>query len=161
MGVLSSWQYYGQIWRAVPFLPLQLSSNSRLVSIRRGNILMQHEPTKCTLFKLILYFSSSIFDICMFWTSWVHSQDGLKHVDDIKNWKLNKSINLKSAHFICACCIIIWQCTVKKKHKSQSILLIVQLTATLCYMCKNWIVQNSQINVVGNDPVAWNREKFI
>jgi len=48
-----------------------------------------------------------------------------------------------------------------QKHKSQNILLIVQLTVTLCYVCKHGIAQNSQINIVGNDPVAWNREKCI
>jgi len=48
-----------------------------------------------------------------------------------------------------------------KKHKSQNILLIVQLTGTLCYVYKQWIAQNSQINVEGNDTVAWNREKCI
>ena len=62
------------------------------------------------------------------------------------------SINLKSVHFIGACCI---------DHKSQTILLIVQLAGTLCYVCKHLIAQNSQINMVGNDPVAWNREKCI
>jgi len=46
----------------VPFLPLQLSSNSRLIRIKQGevcflwqlyqNILMQQEPTKCTVFNL-------------------------------------------------------------------------------------------------------------
>jgi len=46
-----------------------------------------------------------------------------------------------------------------KKHKSQNIMLIVQLTGTLCYVCIHWIPKISQINVVGNDPVAWNREK--
>ena len=48
-----------------------------------------------------------------------------------------------------------------KKHESQNILLIIQLTGTLCYVCKHWVAQNSQVNVVGNDPVAWNREKCI
>ena len=34
------------------------------------------------------YFNS-IFDVFrMFWTSWVHSQDGSKHVEDVKNWKI-------------------------------------------------------------------------
>ena len=31
----------------------------------------------------------------------------------------------------------------------------------LCYVCKHLIAQNSQISVVGNDPVAWSREKCI
>ena len=35
-------------------------------------------------------------------------------------------------------------------------MLIVQLTGTMCYVCKHLIPQNSQINVIGNDPVAWN-----
>jgi len=48
-----------------------------------------------------------------------------------------------------------------KKHKSENILLIVQLTGTPCYMHKHRIAQNSLINVEGNDPVAWNREKCI
>jgi len=34
MGVMSSWQYYGQIWGGCVFLPLQLSSNSRLIGIK-------------------------------------------------------------------------------------------------------------------------------
>jgi len=45
--------------------------------------------------------------------------------------------------------------------QSQNVLLIVQLTGTLCYVSNHLIAQNSQINVVGNDPVAWNRDKFI
>jgi len=31
------------------------------------------------------------------------------------------------------------------KNKSQNILLIVQLTGTMCCVCKYWIAQNSQI----------------
>ena len=51
----------------VPFLPLQLSSNGRLIT--EGSL-----------------FNFSIFDIFyMFQTSWVHSQDGSKHVEDINN----------------------------------------------------------------------------
>ena len=48
----------------MPFLPLQLSSNSRLIRIKQGevcflwplcqNILMQYQLMKCTLLKLIL-----------------------------------------------------------------------------------------------------------
>jgi len=42
-------------------------------------VIMQHKPTKCTLFKLIFLFNFSIFDIYMFRTSWVHLQeDGCK-----------------------------------------------------------------------------------
>jgi len=48
-----------------------------------------------------------------------------------------------------------------KNIKSQNILLIVQLTGRLCCVCKHWIAQNSQINVLGNGPVAWTREKCI
>jgi len=47
------------------------------------------------------------------------------------------------------------------KNKSHNILLIVHLTGTLCYVCKHLIAQNSQIYVVGNDPLAGNREKYI
>jgi len=47
------------------------------------------------------------------------------------------------------------------KNICQYILLIVQLTGMLCYVCKHWVALNSQINVVGNDTVAWNKEKCI
>ena len=30
-----------------------------------------------------------------------------------------------------------------------------------CYVYKHWIAQKSRINVIGYDPVAWNREKCI
>ena len=71
----------------VPFLPLQLSSDSRLIRIKPREV-------------------CSIFDIFyMFQTSWVHSQDGSKHVEDITQLK-NR-------------------------------ILVVQLTGTLCYVCKH------------------------
>jgi hypothetical protein len=87
----------------VSFVPLQLSSNSRLIRVKHRavcllwplcqNILMQHEPAKCTLFRLILQFSFSIFDtFYMFQTSPILSQDGLKHVENIKIEKLNESV---------------------------------------------------------------------
>ena len=51
----------------VPSLPLQLSSNSRLIRVKQREV-------------------CSIFDIFyMFQTSWVHSQDGLKYVEGVNN----------------------------------------------------------------------------
>ena len=36
--------------------------------------IIQHQPTKCTIFKLMLSFD---FDVFFFWTSWVHHQEDL------------------------------------------------------------------------------------
>ena len=48
-------------------------------------IIMQHEPIKCALFKLILF---SIFDVSyMFWIVLRMNPWGLKHAEDVKNWR--------------------------------------------------------------------------
>jgi len=80
---------------------------------------MQHEEMH--IFQINTLFSFSIMNaVCMFRTLRIHSQTGLKHVVDVKHWKIELKYEFKSVHFICLCCIIISQRTVqKKKHKYQ------------------------------------------
>ena len=159
MAVTSSWQYYGQNWGACSFLPLQLSSNREVCFLWSlfQNILMQHEPMKCTLCKLILKFNFwcllHVLNLLGSFSGWFEI---CRKCQILKNWikvliwkvcisfKLHNYITMHGA-----------------KNKSQNILLTVQLTGTLLCVCKHWIAQNSQRNAVCNDPVAWNREKCI
>jgi hypothetical protein len=89
-------------------------------SIQIKKIFMEHKPTKCTFqINTLIPF----FDVFyMFQTSWVHPQEDLyaqclyvmfymhwckdeptRFKTGIRRQKLNRSINLKSVHFICLC----------------------------------------------------------
>jgi len=65
----------------------------------------------------------------MFQTSWVHSQDGLKHVEEVKNCKMRNAFHWFMLHNYIK--------MHDAKNTSQNILLIVQLTGTLCYVYKH------------------------
>ena len=66
----------------------------------------------------------------MFQTSRIHSQNGLKHVDDVKNLKIELKYEFKSVHFIYLCCIITSQRTVQKTELNK-------LLVTLLSICKS------------------------
>ena len=96
MGVTSSWQYYGQIWGAcasfafTTVIKWQADKDQTGGSLFSLAIMSENSYATWTnnmyTFQINTLINFPIFDVfCMFQTSWVHSQDGLKHIEDIRN----------------------------------------------------------------------------
>jgi len=82
------WEFWAiQYLHTQHSVPVSCTIN-RIFWLVHYDIIMQHEPMQCPLFKLILQLNFSIFDVlCLFPIVLRMNPWGLKHAEDIKNWK--------------------------------------------------------------------------
>ena len=141
IGVMSSWQYYCQIWETCPFCLYNYHQVVGCLVSNRGksvfyshnvNILMQHETMKCELFKLVLWFNFwRLLYVLSLMGSFSGQFETCSKCQKLKNWikVLIWKVWISLVHVAW-----LYQNARCKKHKSQNILLILQLTGTLLYV---------------------------